>query len=111
MGLQQKHIFIYGHIQRSFFRECAKREAVELNITGWIRNLRAGLNTARHNFPLLPFIVYGRVECVAQGKEENLHRFAMWCKLGPSWAEVEKTVVKDEKVTEVFKKFEKKATI
>ena len=65
------HINVHGHVQGVFFRVSAKTRALELDLTGWIRNLSNGT-----------------VEVHAQGDQETLGLFIEWCRQGPSSAKV-----------------------
>lgn len=71
------HVWVEGRVQGVFFRESTQRRAVELGLTGWVRNLRDG-----------------RLEALFVG-EENVCRQALdYVGVGPSSAIV--TGVKHE---------------
>ncbi len=70
------NIKIYGIVQGVFFRTSAKKEAENLNISGFVRNESDGT-------------VYIEVE----GKKKSLDKFLQWCKDGPEAAQVEKIEV------------------
>ncbi len=36
------HVFVSGRVQGVFFRESTRRRAVELGLSGWVRNLADG---------------------------------------------------------------------
>ncbi len=59
-------------MQGVFFRANTQREAQQLGLTGWVRNLPDG-----------------SVEAVAEGERVNLERFVTWCHHGPEHAQVE----------------------
>jgi acylphosphatase len=63
--------FISGRVQGVFFRASAAREARQLGISGYARNLPDG-----------------RVEVLACGDSSALDRFKAWLHRGPSTAEV-----------------------
>lgn len=63
--------FVSGRVQGVFFRASAAREAQQLGITGYARNLPDG-----------------RVEVLACGGADALERFRAWLRRGPSAAEV-----------------------
>lgn len=53
-------------MQRVWFRDSARRRAIELGITGWVKNRREG-----------------DVEIVAEGPESSIAGFIKWCRKGP----------------------------
>jgi acylphosphatase len=63
--------FIHGRVQGVGFRYFAQRAAVEMGLTGYVRNLDDG-----------------GVEVYAAGAEEQLSRFAALLRRGPRMAEV-----------------------
>jgi len=64
---------IHGRVQGVCFRMFTQERAVELGLTGWVRN------------------TWGRaVEAVFEGEEENVRAMVRWCHSGPSHAEVSK---------------------
>jgi acylphosphatase len=65
------HILVKGKVQGVFFRASAKEKAVELNLSGWVKN------TAE-----------GDVEAMVTGEESALNAFVAWCHSGPSRANV-----------------------
>jgi acylphosphatase len=56
--MKRIHIFYSGRVQGVGFRFTVERIALKLGITGWVKNL-----------------FDGRVELVAEGKEEKLEKF------------------------------------
>ncbi len=64
-------IYITGNVQGVFFRKFLEDKANELNIRGFCRNLEDG-----------------RVEVVAEGRDENVNEMLEICKKGPQHAEV-----------------------
>lgn len=70
--LQAAQILIQGKVQGVFFRSSAQDVAMELKLTGWIRNNSDG-----------------SVETFAQGEPEKLAAYIEWCKKGPPGAKVE----------------------
>jgi acylphosphatase len=83
------HVIISGKVQGVFFRSKTKRTAIELDITGWVRNLADG-----------------RVEAVFEGEKENIERMINWCRKGPELARVTDVVVISERYTWEFKSFD-----
>jgi acylphosphatase len=63
--------FVRGRVQGVGFRRFVQREAVELSLVGWARNLADG-----------------RVEVLAQGPAEALDALQGRLWSGPRWAEV-----------------------
>ncbi len=60
-----------GKVQGVFYRKSSAEKAVSLNIQGWVRNCDDG-----------------SVEIWAEGEEEALKIFLIWCKTGPKNAVV-----------------------
>lgn len=86
--MQRIHAFVYGEVQGVFFRANAKNTADKLNITGWVKNLSDG-----------------KVEVVAEGKEEDIKEFIKFINKGPKNAVVKKVEIKEEEYTGKFKDF------
>ena len=63
---------VSGHVQGVFFRACTRTKALELNITGWVRNLEEG-----------------QVEVMAYGDADALSQFEQWLHIGPAAATVD----------------------
>lgn len=66
------HVFVAGRVQGVYFRGQAEAWADDLNLTGWIRNLRDG-----------------RVELVAEGEREPVEELIGRLKIGPPSARVD----------------------
>lgn len=62
---------VSGRVQGVFFRATTQRKALELNISGWARNLPDG-----------------RVEVLACGDEDKVRELQDWLWLGPQHANV-----------------------
>ena len=69
------HLLIKGKVQGVYYRASAKEVADRLRVTGWIKNTREG-----------------HVEVLASGSEEDVRRFATWCKRGPERADVSEVI-------------------
>ncbi len=82
MERRRATLLITGKVQGVFFRESAKREALRLGLTGWVRNLPGG-----------------EVEAVAEGAQDSVEAFIRWCHRGPEAARVDGVVVKDASPT------------
>lgn len=81
--MKQLSIIVSGKVQGVFFRASAKQKADELGIRGTVANLPDG-----------------RVYIEAQGSDENLNSFELWCRQGPPRAvvsnvELQSTGLKD----------------
>lgn len=66
------HAWIEGRVQGVFYRANAQRIAVELGVSGWVRNLPDG-----------------RVEAWAEGSTRAVETFLAWLRVGPPEARVE----------------------
>lgn len=71
---EKKHIkiLVSGKVQGVFYRASTKSKALELGVTGWVRNLPDG-----------------KVCIEAEGSEDQLNEFVKWCATGPEWARVD----------------------
>lgn len=76
--IQTKHLRIIGKVQGVGFRAAMYREAVQLNVTGWVRNRNDGT-----------------VEAVIQGPEEVVLKMLAWAKRGPVGANVDAVELKN----------------
>ena len=76
--IETKHLRISGKVQGVGFRASMYREAVRLNITGWVRNRKDGC-----------------VEAVIQGPEKTVAEMLVWARRGPSGARVDQVEVKN----------------
>jgi len=83
-----KHIIVEGRVQGVFFRKNAKQKALELNITGWVKNTS-----------------YDKVEILAFGNTEDLSKFISWCKQGPPKAIVKNIQVEEIEIKDKPKEF------
>ncbi len=76
--IETKHLSITGKVQGVGFRAAMYREAVRLNVTGWVRNRKDGV-----------------VEAVIQGPERTVETMLAWVKQGPPGTRVDQVNVKD----------------
>jgi len=67
------HAIVYGYVQGVFFRANTQRKAIELGLSGWVRNRNDG-----------------SVEIIAEGEKEALGSLLSWCKKGPPGARVDR---------------------
>lgn len=88
MGVIRVHLYVSGRVQGVFFRSNTRRRALELGLTGWVRNLPDG-----------------RVEVVAEGEEARVEEFVKWCRRGPPRAAVTGLEVRREPATGEFGTF------
>ena len=86
--METVNLLIKGKVQGVFYRASARDKAVELGITGWVKNTQDG-----------------NVEIVASGGKESLKEFIEWCHEGPSRAKVTAVTV-TEMVTNNFPGFQ-----
>ncbi len=66
------HIFVSGRVQGVFFRNSTRAKALELGLTGWVKNLSDG-----------------RVEAVFEGEKAQVEQILEWAKSGPPGAKIE----------------------
>lgn len=83
------HVYISGHVQGVFFRDWTRRNAQELGLKGWVKNLPDR-----------------RIEAVFEGPKAKLEEMLRRCLDGPGAAKVEHVDVIWEKATDEFKTFE-----
>lgn len=71
MILSALKIIVSGKVQGVYYRAWTESVAVELGLTGWVRNLSTG-----------------QVEILAEGPEDKLRELADRCRRGPEGAQV-----------------------
>ena len=76
--MQTISITVSGKVQGVYYRQSTKERAIELNITGIVKNLRDG-----------------SVHIIATGTKKQLDELKNWCSKGPSRAVVENIEVKE----------------
>ena len=69
---QRVRVVVTGRVQGVFFRAETQRQALSLNIRGWVRNLPGG-----------------SVEALCEGTKEDVDRMIAWCRRGPRLASVD----------------------
>ena len=82
------HVFVSGRVQGVSFRWYTQRQAQELALTGWVRNLWDG-----------------RVEAIFEGDEKAVKNAVAWCHQGPPSARVDDIEIKYESPSGEFKGF------
>jgi len=70
--VQTIRLIISGKVQGVYFRQSTREIAIQLGITGTVKNLSDG-----------------RVEVIASGTAPQLQSLAQWCAQGPSRARVD----------------------
>lgn len=82
-------IFISGFVQGVNFRQFVKRNALQLGLTGFVKNLPDN-----------------RVEATFQGSKEQIEKIIAICEKGPFLSEVKDVEVIWEEVNRQFESFE-----
>lgn len=88
MGIIRYHLIIKGRVQGVGYRMSAYDAAVDLGLTGWVRNRRDG-----------------SVEVIAESDKEKLEQFVLWAKLGPAYATVSEVITEELLATGEFERF------
>ena len=87
--LTSVRVIVYGYVQGVFFRAFASRQAGELGLTGYVRNLPDR----------------EAVEVQAEGERKQLEKLIDYLKLGPPTARVEKVVTQWSEYTGSYPSF------
>lgn len=82
-------LVIEGRVQGVWFRDSTRRKAIELGVTGWVKN----------RFD-------GAVEALAEGNIEAVNRFIDWCHEGPPHAIVRQVNITREEWQGEFNSFD-----
>jgi acylphosphatase len=82
-------IIVKGRVQGVYFRAYTQKQAVKLNVKGFVRNLADG-----------------SVEIVACGHPEELQKLVAWCHKGPILAKVSQVIANPYDAGEHFEVFE-----
>jgi len=77
--LQTISITVSGKVQGVFFRQSTREKALQLGVTGFVKNLRDKT-----------------VYIIATGVKEQLDELVAWCGQGPPQAEVSDVVVQPQ---------------
>ena len=83
------HIIVKGRVQGVYFRAYTQKQAVKLNVSGFVRNLSDG-----------------SVEIVACGHADELQKLVAWCHKGPILAKVSEVRVSPHQAHEHYEAFE-----
>ncbi len=89
MKQNRVHVFVSGRVQGVFYRDSVRRRAVELGVSGWVRNLPDG-----------------RVEAVFEGSEAAVQGALAYARQGPPFARVSDVEVSEEPATGESGRFE-----
>lgn len=87
--ISRLHIVVYGIVQGVGYRYSTYRKALQLGITGWVRNKSDG-----------------SVEALLEGPREKLEEMLAWCRKGPSGAFVSDVKVQWEEGDIMYNSFE-----
>ncbi len=96
--MKQAHLYIKGQVIGVGFRAWTRIKAKQAGLTGWVRNV--------YDKPDI-FGVYGGVEAVVQGQDEqSIQEFIREIEKGPETSVVEEVEVFWEEPKEIFEDFE-----
>ncbi len=87
--MQRARIIVHGLVQGVFYRAFTKKNAEELGLKGFVRNMPDG-----------------SVEIIAEGEEKSINSLVTRLRQGPSSASVQKVDVNKEEATNEFSGFE-----
>ena len=82
------HVFIYGDVINVGFRSWTLKNATELGLMGWVKNLSGDT-----------------VEAIFEGDKENVEEMVKRCDKGPERSMVDDVEVKWEEATGEFEDF------
>jgi len=88
MGIIRQHFIISGTVQGVGYRYNSQQHALNLGVTGWVKNLSSG-----------------QVEIIAEANADTLSQFEKWLTVGPTQAKVTKVDVDTLKATAEFSTF------
>ncbi len=80
---------VHGRVQRVAFREYTRRAAVDLQLSGWVRNCADGT-----------------VEVLAEGKAGQIERFLSWLHVGSPFSQVTRVDYNEEPLQGITGAFE-----
>ena len=88
------HVWVQGRVQAVGFRAFVQQNALQIGVTGWVRN-----------------VGYDTVEAVAEGTKEQIESFLLMVKRGPMGSRVDDWREEWEQVTGEFGSFRVKASM
>ena len=83
MAIKRAKIIVHGTVQGVYFRDYAKAEALKLELSGWVKNLKDGKS----------------VEVVIEGNAKEVIQMIKWLKIGSPGSIVTGIDVKEERPT------------
>lgn len=83
------HAIIEGRVQGVFFRDYTRRQARELGLKGWVKNLPNG-----------------SVEAIISGKKEKVKQMIEWFYTGSPMSVVTEVIIDEVLPTEKLSRFE-----
>ena len=84
-----KHVVVKGRVQGVFFRDYTRKQAIQYDLTGWVRNLPDG-----------------SVEALFCGKEKMVSDMLAWLKHGSPQSRVDSVETDNIHSNETFSTFE-----
>lgn len=88
------HVWVQGRVQAVGFRAFVQQKALQIGVTGWVRN-----------------VGYDTVEAVAEGTKEQTERFLQMVKRGPTGARVDESREDWGQATGEFSSFRVKSSM
>jgi len=82
------HVWVQGRVQAVGFRAFVQQNALQIGVTGWVRN-----------------VGYDTVEALAEGTKDQIEVFLQMIKRGPSISRVDESREEWEQVTGEFRSF------
>ena len=79
MTMTRVSVTVRGRVQGVAFRHCTSQRALELGVTGWVRNLPDGA-----------------VEGLFEGTDSAVAALVEWCRSGPPAARVDRLETREE---------------
>jgi acylphosphatase len=86
--MKRTSVIVHGRVQGVAFRHHTCQRALELGVTGWVRNLPDG-----------------SVEGLFEGDDAEVASLVEWCRNGPPAARVQRLDLSDENYTGEFDRF------
>lgn len=87
------HVWVQGRVQAVGFRAFVQQNALQIGVTGWVRN-----------------VGYDTVEAQAEGTKEQIEVFLQMIKRGPTISRVDESREEWEQATGEFKSFGMKSS-